>query len=493
MKLTMEVTDYHPGQHHDYGDVPPADDFLFTPPPLEAQQATDDPVPDIYAHPDMGEEIQPASTYNDEVPAVELGNGSGDEVNSKEEIGEVQESDGARGYVETYFEAYVAKRVSETNTDASERLQEYKSLFSHTAATLFEGSLREGEESNPFLNELGSILTSLDHNAGVYYSKDDIKGIFGAVARGIFDEVETKRQVEDGGQPLDSILDSRVETVTSLNHETSLPLVKDKSGAWRVADAREYEQGEDFTPLEVLRVDNVDKGGWNKYRFRAPTYTHTPNAEYSKQVADGWYTSEWYQDPNYWSAQVRDAIAHAAHEIGEQLVNTDTSVMFVTEGGVFKGASTAGTDLDTECRIVCSSPVSFEQAYQVVSQELAIRGKDVPFHLKGEGMSGIRSVFYDRSSGRCFYRDDAGEYRSFHAETIEGGVMTDPLGKHEKGVMVTTADHTVLYRKPKEFDNKEVIHIAISTDSGEVRRIANRPQPGQNTGTLDPEPPNDWL
>lgn len=410
---------------------------------------------------------------------------------SAKRAGEIQANQQAS--MEAYYGAFMSKHGA-PNMDNVERLGKYKDVFITTATRLFSDNILKGVgsiEHNPPLSELGSILTSLDHNAGVYYAEEDVADIFRVVAEEIFDE-DTKKQLSEGDVALTEMIDARTKAVSSVDSETALPLVKNEAGAWKVADAQEYGQADSFTALEVLRQDNADKVGWNKYRFRTSTYTRRQDTLHTKQVAEDWYTSEWYKEPNYWSATIRDVIAGAAKDINERLTGSNTSITFITEGGVFKGTSTAGTDIDTHCNIVCDSKAQFDKAYQSVRSSLLDRAASIPFSLKGEGILDIFPVFYDRSSGDGFRRTEGGEYEVFKEDAISSGEIVERVRKTEKGILVTAPGTVALFNKPSAFDKREV-YVAVSDSSGVISQTANRPNVVHRAQENLPQvEPDDW-
>lgn len=371
-----------------------------------------------------------------------------------------------------YFDTHMTTPYAVITHEAESDVRQHRDIFTQTAAELFGArSIEQGGGHNPRLAELVNILASVDHNAGVYYEKDDVAGVFTAIAHELFDDPTVKQQLGGDTVRPKKVIQARAEEVTSINAERSLPLIKDESGQWRTVGDQEYSGVDDFKPLEVLRQDNADKGGYNKYRFRQPTYTRTPDTIHAKQTREGWYTSDWYQDPNYWSAQIREALVSTAASVNEQLAGTNASAMFVTEGGVFKGTATEWTDVDTNCWISCESPDLFEDAYQKVSPQLTECLDSLPFKTKRGKGSDIWPTFFDRTTGREYYRKDNGEFAVLKDNGIVDGKFVTQLRRHEKGLMVTTADGATLFRRP-DSDSKDVgTYVSISPD-GVVQKVA---------------------
>lgn len=399
-------------------------------------------------------------------------------VSSGEALPELREKIGE------YFDTHITSPFTVRTEGAVDGLQRYKGIFTNTAIEVFGPRATDAtSEYNSRLGELTNILTSIDHNAGVYYEKDDVDGIFTAVAHEIFDDPAAKHQLASDAAEAYSVIQMRATEVTSIDREVSLPLLKDESGNWRVVGNQEYDNIADFKPLEVLRQDNTDKAGYGKYRFRQPIYTRSPDAMHAKEVGDGWYTSEWYQDPNYWSAQIRDVLNATVAHISRQVEQMGASVTFVTEGGVFKGTATEGTDVDTSCLVSCNSPADFAEAYEGITSQLNDCLGAIPFDVKrGPGFD-ITPTFFDKSTGQQYYRNDSGEFKVLNnTGTVDGNLITQ-VRRHEKGVMITTADGITLFRKPKSYDNKSSVDISISPN-GTVRQVS-RPLTSPRPATAD--------
>ncbi len=219
----------------------------------------------------------------------------------------------------------------------------------------------------------------------------------------------------------------------SLGREKTLPLVKDEDGSWRAADEREFESGHDFMPLEVIRQDNADKSGWSKYRFRKPIYTPQADDMHDHPMADGWYTSHWQKEPNYWSSQFRAALSEGMTEVETQLQGKSVDLVLVTEGGIAKGTSTSGTDLDTRCIILGDSPSDFENAYLTTSPIFADKIAALPFAIKkGEGMW---FSYFERSTGKRYFSDSPGIYSvSNHEQLFEGNFVLQVSANEKLGI-----------------------------------------------------------
>jgi hypothetical protein len=141
-----------------------------------------------------------------------------------------------------------------------------------------------------------------------YYGDDDVEGIFEALGNQIVGD-ELFQDALLGLEASDSdglriVIKERLKKFMSVDGGVSLALTKDRSGVWKAVDYDQIDlQTDEFKPLEVIRQDNDDKGGQSKYRFRMPTYTRNPDDLHDVKVSDGWYTSDWVREPNYWSGK----------------------------------------------------------------------------------------------------------------------------------------------------------------------------------------------
>jgi hypothetical protein len=387
-----------------------------------------------------------------------------------------------------YFDASVTHPYVTASEEATNRMQRHKDAFAGIAMELFGQSLfseRNDHDSNPRLSELADILTSVDHNAGVYYAQDDVQGIFSTVARKVFEDDQQTGHVSSTFHEVNQ----RASKVTSVDHEQPLSLIKDDDTGWRLAGS-EYDAQDDFAPLEVIRQDNADKRGWGKYRFRQPMYTRQPDEVHTKQVEEGWYTSDWYKEPNYWSASIREAMHSSAVDAESQLGALDASVVFVTEGGVFKGTATAETDLDTKCIVTCRSVTDFAEVYDIMDGHIARNMSTVPFKTKRDDM---QHAYFDRATGIYYERNQEGVFKVSEATHLKDDLFIDSVRQHEKGLLVTTANTSTLFREPVEYDSKADAYVSINVRTGRVEQTdapAPKPKPdiargGTYTDSLD--------
>ena len=100
------------------------------------------------------------------------------------------EAEYLRKNIEAYLYDYMTGPLGgDVDLGHAGKVEMYKAAFSETALNLFDPSLLERADDyskeyghNPLLNELAGVLASLDHNAGVYYSDEDVEGLFSVAA-----------------------------------------------------------------------------------------------------------------------------------------------------------------------------------------------------------------------------------------------------------------------------------------------------------------------
>lgn len=383
--------------------------------------------------------------------------------------------------VEGYFDRFMSN-PSWGNLEGDEtRHNHLRSVFTGLVADHFDLDvlMKErypGHDRNPILGELAGIMASIDHNAGVYYSAEDTADLFTVIAGHMLEGDELRQRLQQATETgnvhdMDMAVRQRVGEVSSIDHAVSLAVVKDESGQWRVADEREFTGKSDFEPLQIIRQDNPDKGGWNKFRVRQSAYTRTKDELHTQQVGDGWFASDWIEEPNYWAAQLRAAIADGAFDAVEKLQTTGTSVLFVTEGGVLKGTATPGTDVDTTCVVIGDLSNNFGDAQTIIEGIFTEKFANVPFVLKkGEE---IRPVFFDRSSDEAYYLNpETGKYWASGRRELVDGRYIYQIRDNEKGIGVTGAHGFIPYKKPTAENTDSSVDVSIDLQTGDVRALS---------------------
>lgn len=401
------------------------------------------------------------------------------ELEKDQQIVVPETDDDPQQIIEGFFDRYMLNPHRGRTSADTEHLATYQKVFTDFLIETFDPEFImkdyfPGQDYYPIAGEFLGMLASIDHNTGVYFSRDEAPEIFLAVTNHVVGDKSFKQRAEDATdskeiRTLNRLVKSRLVETMSVENEITIPLVKGNDGHWRVVDENELNSGADFRPLEVIRQDNDDKGGWNKYRFRQPIYTRTKDETHTHEVAEGWYTSEWYTEPNYWSTELRHMLVGAAQAIDDELRALNAHTVMTTEGGIFKGTSTEGTDTDTGCIISCSTPADFDQAFIAADKIFGTSFKNLPFSTKNDGVS-LR--FFDRSKGQLYSRFDSGEYvASSYGEIFEGEYVFR-IRKNEKGIGVTTSTGFYPYRKSGLTENDGAIHVSVNLETGATKQLS---------------------
>lgn len=384
--------------------------------------------------------------------------------------------------VEAYFDRFMADPNWGNLSGGDATRVEHGKVFSGVVAQHFDLDLLAqervtGQEYNPILIELGSIMASIDHNAGIYYSSDEVDQLFEVMANHILDDDSLKDKLQQATvagstAEMDKAFKDRITGLVSLDREQSLAVVNSETG-WRVADGREYDGLQDFSPLEIIRQDNPDKSGWNKYRFRQADYTRQQDELHSQQVADGWFASNWIDQPNYWSGRIRNVLTEVAAEAAGRLQITGTDMIMITEGGVLKGTSTSGTDIDTSCIVIGDLSTSFGNAQKIL-QDVFIEKKDsLPFHLKKD--QNLDPVFCDRSTGQTYnYNPKTGNYWAYSSNRLQEGRYVFNIRTNEKGIGLTGSEGFKTYKKPAGQDPNLPVYVSVDVASGSVHLMTSQ-------------------
>jgi hypothetical protein len=257
-----------------------------------------------------------------------------------------------------------------------------------------------------------------------------------------------------------------MKSLMSMSNGQSLALVRAADGGWQVLDTSDVSGEGELLPLEVTRQDNDDKGGKYKYRFRKPTYSRIQSAKQQKRAQDGFFTTEWYEEPSYWAEELRSVIREVATHSEESFKENNTHIVLVSEGGIFKGTSTALSDIDTYCFISCDSEDKFEEAYKVVTKSFEDRMDKLQFSTKDEG---LRSVFFDSSTHSFYSRNEDGTYSviSYFDRVGDNSVLYSIRNK-ETGIAVTTSNGMLLCPKANYVDGEKSVDVAVDLNTGEV-------------------------
>lgn len=418
--------------------------------------------------------------------------------------------------VRQYFQDRLKRFINFPEQDDSDA---HSAIFEQTVRVLDTESVLRlhnlDRESNPVLAELFNIYTSMVHNQGPYYSAKDIPGMFRAVASEIFsqdfqiqimhvlDEPESLEYTADdfklqellGYMPekksskpgrIWKLIEKRMEGLSSLESGVSIAVRRTDDGYQRTVRA----DTSDMTSIEVLewiRQGNADKAGPNKYRVRSATYRREPDPENSWRTLDGWFTNHWYEKPNYWTTHVRNAMADIAGAIHSDVPDAD--IVFIGEGGIFKGTMTPGTDVDTSCYIFCNSVDQFEQIYSRLEELYTTATGNLAFTLKEHEM--LRPRFFDRSSGSSYWRRERGEYRLDIDPDMSREMIQYCVRNKEQGIILFKNDQVIVYPKPEELRQK-AWYVQISSVDLSVQKSSDNPFQRFDTGST-PETPADTV
>jgi len=426
-----------------------------------------------------------ATTVDVATPRIGDPSGLADALMADVNIDEVieQETDNSAAleeYAINYLDMFMADPYLGGASIDNEKMDSFRAVFSRfvisnlDADSVINIDFPDQKLYNPVLQEFAGLLASVDHNSGVYYERDEVEDIFKVIS-GLVVEGEPEDEatgIESGdSQNTGKAIKNRVRELMSISSGQSIALVKDEDGAWKAIDY-EYNKSEDFTPLEVTRQDNDDKGGKNKYRFRKPIYTRSQSSTHSKQVAEGWYTSEWHDEPSYWSGELRALLTDVVADTAQSLDETNSSLVFISEGGIFKGTSTAETDIDTACFISCDSVSKFDGVFETVTNSFNQRLEDVPFATKDDP---IRPRFYDRTTKTLYHRHEDGSYtEADYEKLVDGGSVVQTIRKNEKGLAIVTRRNGLnLHSKSEQAWDEASIDVAINLETGEAVRLSD--------------------
>ena len=165
-----------------------------------------------------------------------------------------------------------------------------------------------------------------------------------------------------------------IRDVCSLSAGTPLAFVKSPQGQWSYLD-KPSQLGEAVSVLELIRQDNEDKCGEKKYRVRQTDYTAVTASETLR-----WESSSWAEAPSYWAEQLRSALLNGTTRFNEEHTGS-AHIVCAAVGGVAKGTSTSGTDIDTTAYIVCSEANAqdcYSRALEIFDEEL----RGLPFKIQ---------------------------------------------------------------------------------------------------------------
>lgn len=330
-------------------------------------------------------------------------------------------------------EAENSEKIVEEFCDKKEVKPEHRERFLLTAEKLF-GELvarcnykySEKNVYHPLLNELNSILASIQHNSGVNYEDEDVLQIFEVLSEELLRDLSgVVKPLLKPDKPLNEsyeiklAIDEQIQLICSESEDRSITI--EKGQEWKKVSQKESPEPKG-NRLEFIRKDAQDKADWRKYRVRK---------------VDSKDSQSWEKSPNYWSKELRDMLIDISTTAEEQELN----IMLVSEGGIYKGTSTAGTDLDTHCFIFCAE----EERDQVRAE--------------------LEKIYTQRQSRLPFKVSDQA-HLWYSGEDENTREVSFELRRPEKGITIIKNGELNLYKKPE--NTQKALLLKINTDSLDV-------------------------
>lgn len=356
-----------------------------------------------------------------------------------------------------------------------------KDIFIETIKEIFDGALDLRKISDmdklycPIVGELMSLYASIGHNAGPYYSPNDITPIFKILSNQLINSQMLEILRHESHRPIsanDQLLNKEESTLRSyrihraveplLRSQTSVldqrvfALIKEQDGWCFLTNPSEHRQ-DSVEVLEFIRQDNADKSGQTKYRVRGTTYINDKNSATEK-----WAITEWSNEPNFWAATLRNAISNTLKSLNETFA-TEGSMLAFIEGGIAKGTSTYGTDIDTTAYIICTSE-SHEKLAKIAFDTCSNMGSSMPFPIKQD--ESIRLQMYCTDTGQSYYIDRSGKL----IETERESAISFEIRRNEPKIIVLYPDHFEIVSKGESLNSQVIIIDPISL-SKEVKEI----------------------
>lgn len=378
------------------------------------------------------------------------------------------------------IEVYISRRGLTVPNDHESFLAKFEPLVEAVFHGAAERLMEADMERNPLVEELFSIYASVSHNAGPYYQEHDVPAISLALAEQIFptemladvravlDEAETfeysKQDFEyqklmgflpekrsQKPHKIGKIIQTRMKAICSMDTNRAIPLILDPDGfiVWDQSTAT----GQSQQVMEWIRQDNADKFGANKYRVRSTTYTRTDS---------GWASTDWIDQPNYWATELRERLQYVSEELHQKFPDFD--VILVTEGGVFKGTVTPGTDIDTACYVV-GNVADFPEVSRQLEQSYASMVNSLPFPVKE--VERFRPRYKDRASGKEYWERSPGEFVEDSMPEYIDGTIRYVVRQNEQGILVFSRGEARKYRKPPQLSGKGW-YLKLALPTGEL-------------------------
>lgn len=279
--------------------------------------------------------------------------------------------------------------------------------------------------------ELDSIELSVRHNIGPYFDDFEVELIASQLFQQIFQNIQThfKKSSHDVSLSSDDQFEKFIQSQASLDLNNFLSIQRGNS---RV--------------LQVVRQDNKDKWGAGKYR--------------SREIDKSELGATWVDKPSYWSEKLRSALQSISTHISISFPKS--KILFISEGGIYKGTATSGTDIDTEVYIYGINSKELGEIYKELERVFYQEISKLGFNIKsGEK---LRYRFYSLENGQVLSMNDDQEFEpAKFSFTKFGNPPEVRIRKKEKGLYVLSGDQTKLHSKSISSEGDEFLVISLAT------------------------------
>lgn len=388
---------------------------------------------------------------------------------------------GASHIASAFFDKALGRQYLQVDpAQMAQYKQTFVNFYQGNMGQLLEltGNTMPGQE-NPLLEEAFSILSSLERNKGPYYQTEDITPLFGVLASYLLANdrfISQIRSIATEPMAIRDLVNQQCREYSSVVYETALPLVKKEDGSWLVAEPDFFKnvQQDAISVLEVMRQDNQDKSGSNKYRFRQAEYVRNQDQEHPKGTRFSWSTTHWYDEPNFWAGHLRGALVNFSGEVKKRFANQEVSVVTISMGGIAKGTATRETDIDTVCYIFYKDSQLLAELPGRIQGVFAEQLTQLPFPIKeGEGLTlrfvnaDTKEVVYEAGDGQFV---PVGQTERVDAENR----IRYDISSSEIGVYITEDGVSKTFIKPEGNFYKNM-SVAIAKDGLAVAEITPAP------------------
>ncbi|MCA9408424.1 MAG: hypothetical protein KC733_07030, partial [Candidatus Omnitrophica bacterium] len=272
---------------------------------------------------------------------------------------------------------YISKflREYDNGTDLGMLNEDYVSNFAKIIKNLPKGDnlindhWHSSENSAPWnhvLSELYSVYASVYHNQGPLYSQQEVPYIAETILKELANKDILKNLTVKESRGYDFMKRLRKE----INVENPVAFVRLEDGKLvPFTEIQTLLKENNLKVIEFASKENLDKSGSMQYRVREVSYLNEKNKDLPSLVdAQGGYLKQnWPEAPSPWTANLRQVLAETAF----WLKTENPNFVFVSEGGLYKGTMTEGTDIDTTLYIQGNEdPVLREKIENVFNQKM---------------------------------------------------------------------------------------------------------------------------